>query len=104
MPLQAFGLGERNRRGTKPLDSLSLILLDCNELQEVRHAEATANSRQTACWQCVIWARDVVAHGLCRIAANEDRARVGYPFQVSLRVNRQMLRSEAVCQVPRFGN
>ena len=74
--------------GPSTRSALRSILLHGDELDEVVDAQAAAHARHAAGGQRVIGARDVIAHGLRRPAAHEDRTRICDPVEIA-RLNRR---------------
>ncbi len=93
---ETFGIGEQRGLGAENAESLRGILLHGDELDEVVDAEAAADAGHAAGGQGVIGAGDVIAHGLRRPAADEDRARVPDPIEIGGRVHGEVLGSEPV--------
>src|SRR5437763_16968792 len=99
MGVQAFDLGERcDHRRDLPQARPGQLLYG-NQFYEIENAQPAAKAGGSASWQNMIRSRCVVARGLRRVVAHEDRTRVANKRKV-WRVDRNMLGSEVVLLVP----
>src|SRR6267142_4168541 len=76
-------------------------LLDRDDLHKIQNAQASAKTCLAASWKHVTGTRSIIARGLRRVVANEDRAGIPNKRYVIF-FDRDVLRREKIGPLPRL--
>ena len=98
---QSFGFGETFDRWGNLSQSFGRELLHGNHLHEIHHTQTSAKSRLPCSRQHVVRTGGIIARGLRRVVAYEDRTRIVNERQV-LRADRDVFRCEAIRPLSRL--
>src|SRR3981189_2726457 len=98
---QSFRIREAFDRLCNSLQTWRRQLLDRDDSHKIQNAQASAKTCLAASWKHVTGTRSIIARGLRRVVANEDRA--GIPDErYIVFVDRDVLRSEKIGPFPRL--